>query len=94
MRTLAFGLIATAGIAVGSLPASAQTYWTGVEPRTTRIEPRPVYGAIITLEAGVRVFRPLPPHDRIIINPGNATPLYMGVGDAPVHRSYIDGYRR
>ena len=94
MRTLAFGLIATAGIAVGSLPASAQTYWTGVEPRTTRIEPRPVYGAIITLEAGVRVFWPLPPHDRIIINPGNATPLYMGVGDAPVRRSYIDGYRR
>jgi hypothetical protein len=95
MRTLAFGLIATAGVAVGSLPASAQTYWsTGIEPRTTRIEPRPVYGAIVTLEAGVRVFRPLPPHDRIIINPGNATPLYMGVGDAPVRRSYIDGYRR
>ena len=73
---------------------TVETYWTGVEPRTTRIEPRPVYGAIITLEAGVRVFRPLPPHDRIIINPGNATPLYMGVGDAPVRRSYIDGYRR
>ena len=63
MRTLAFGLIAGAGVAVGSLPASR-------EPRTTRIEPRPFYGAIVTREAGVRVFRPLPPHDRIIINPG------------------------
>src|SRR2546429_7650953 len=93
MRPLAFGRSATAGIAVGSLPASAQTYWTGVEPRTTRIEPRPVYGAIITLEAGVRVFRPLPPLVRIIINPGNATPLFMGVGYVPVRRIYIERYR-
>ena len=94
MRTLAFGLIAAAGVAVGSLPASAQNfYWsTGIEPRTTRIEPRPVYGAIITREAGVRVFRPLPPHDRIIINPGNA-PIGIDVGTG-YRRSYVDGYRR
>jgi hypothetical protein len=82
MRTLAFGLIAAAGVAAGSLPASAQNYYwgTGIEPRTTRIEPRAVYGAIVTREHGVRVFRPLPPHDRIIINPGNATPVGMDVG--------------
>ena len=86
MRTLAIGLISGAGLALVSLPAFAQS--------TTRIEPRPFYGATVTMEEGVRVFRPLPPHDRIIINPGNATPLYMGVGDAPVRRSYIDGYRR
>jgi hypothetical protein len=87
MRTLAFGLIAAAGVAVGSLPASAQNFYWGsnIEPRTTRIEPRAVYGAIITREAGVRVFRPLPPHDRIIINPGNATPVGIDVGT---------GYRR
>ena len=44
---------------------------------TTRIEPRPFYGATVTIEDGVRVFRPLPPHDRIIIvNPGGTTPLH------------------
>ena len=88
MRTLAFGLVAGAGIALGSLTASAEQSYT------TRIEPRHVYGAVITIEAGVRVFRPLPPHDRVIINPGNATPLYLGVGSAPVRRYYVDGYRR
>ena len=95
MRTLALGLIAAAGVAAGSLPASAQTYyWSiGVEPRTTRIEPRPFYGATVTIEAGVRVFRPLPPHDRIIINPDNATPIGSDVGTGS-RRYYIDGYRR
>ena len=38
MRTLAFGLIAAAGLAAGSVPALAQIYSTYVEPRTTRIE--------------------------------------------------------
>jgi hypothetical protein len=93
MRTLAFGLIAAAGLAAGSLPALAQVYSTYVEPRTTRIEPRPVYGAIVTLEKGVRVFRPLPPHDRIIINPGNATPVGIDVGTGS-RRYYLDGSRR
>jgi hypothetical protein len=88
MRTLAFGLIAAAGVAVGSLPASAQNYYwsSSVEPRTTRIEPRPFYGATVTIEAGVRVFRPLPPHDRIIINPGNATPIGIDVGTGRYRR--------
>jgi hypothetical protein len=31
----------------------------------------------VTLEEGVRVFRPLPRHDRVIINP-NGTPLQLG----------------
>jgi hypothetical protein len=48
------------------------------EPRTTRIETRPFYGATVTLEAGVRVYRPLPPHDRVIINPNGKTPLHLG----------------
>jgi hypothetical protein len=49
------------------------------EARTVRIEPRPFYGAAVTLEEGVRVFRPLPPHDRVIINPGSKTPLSLGI---------------
>jgi hypothetical protein len=88
MRTLAFGLIAGAGIAFGSLAAYAEQSYT------TRIEPRPFYGATVTLEAGVRVFRPLPPHDRIIINPGNATPINIDVGSRRMRRYYVDGYRR
>ncbi|MBS0242034.1 MAG: hypothetical protein JSS20_07640 [Proteobacteria bacterium] len=45
---------------------------------TTRIETRPFYGATVTLEEGVRVFRPLPAPDRVIINPGGQTPLSLG----------------
>jgi hypothetical protein len=87
MRSLTFGILAGAGIAFGSLPTLAQS--------TTRIETRPFYGATVTIEAGVRVFRPLPPHDRVIINPNNATPLTLNVGDVPVYRRhYLDGYRR
>lgn len=40
------------------------------EPSTTRIETRAFYGATVTIEEGVRVFRPLPSHNRVIINPG------------------------
>jgi hypothetical protein len=94
MRTLVFGLIAAASIAGSSPPAMAQYYYsTGVEPRTTRIEPRPFYGAVVTMEKGVRVFRPLPPHDRVIINPGNATPVGIDVGTGS-RRYYLDGSRR
>ena len=54
------------------------------EPRTTRVETRPFYGATVTLEEGVRVFRPLPPHERVIINPGGRTPLTI----VDEHRHY------
>jgi hypothetical protein len=43
----------------------------------TRIETRPFYGATVTIEEGVRVFRPLPPHAHIIINPDGKTPLNL-----------------
>ena len=87
MRALVLGVLSGATLALAALPASAESY-------TTRIEPRPFYGATVTLEEGVRVFRPLPRHDRIIINPGNATPLNVEVGDTRARRYYLDGYRR
>lgn len=65
----AFGLFAS--------PACAESY-------TTRIEPRPFYGAIVTIEEGVRVFRPLPPERQIIINPNNATPLSVNINDTRI----------
>ena len=43
---------------------------------TTRIETRGFYGATVTIESGVRVFRPLPRTTRVIINP-NQTPLSL-----------------
>ena len=87
MRACVLGVLSGATLALAVVPASADSY-------TTRIEPRPFYGATVTLEEGVRVFRPLPRHDRIIINPGNATPLNIEVGDTRARRYYPDGYRR
>ena len=45
-----------------------------------RVEPRPYYGATITIEEGVRVFRPLPKTKTMVINPGQKTPLHINVG--------------
>jgi hypothetical protein len=58
----------------------ATTTAAGAQAVTTRIETRPYYGAITTIEHGVRVTRSLPPHDRIIINPNGATPLSLNIG--------------
>jgi len=73
MRALCIPLLTAAAVSA-AVPALA-------EPSTTRIETRPFYGATVTLEAGVRVFRPLPPHDRVIINPNGKTPLHLGFED-------------
>ncbi len=75
--------LATVAAAAGlftaiALPAAADSY-------TTRIEPRPFYGATVTLEEGVRVFRPLPPTRHMIINPQGRTPLNLYVEDVRVH---------
>ena len=48
---------------------------------TTRIETRPYYGAVVTIEHGVRVFRPVPPTQHLIVNPDGATPLQLNIGD-------------
>lgn len=67
-------------LSVGISSALAQGY-------TTRIEPRPFYGATVTLEEGVRVIRPLPPERQVIINPGNATPLSLGFNETHVYEN-------
>lgn len=48
--------------------------------QTVRIEPRPYYGAVVTVEQGVRVWRPLPPTRHMIINPTNA-PVSVNITD-------------
>jgi hypothetical protein len=97
MRALALGL--AAGLAACCAGSAAQA-----EAVTTRIETRPFYGATVTLEEGVRVFRPLPRQDRVIINPGGQTPLSLGiyesrnysfneyVGAAPAEGGYGPAY--
>lgn len=76
---------------VAAAAAALATPVLASDARTTRIEPRPFYGATISLEAGVRVFRPLPPHDRVIINPGNRTPLNLTIKDVNEKR-YIESH--
>jgi len=82
MRVLVLGILAGASLTAAALPALAQT--------TTRIEPRPFYGATVTIEEGVRVFRPLPRHDRVIVNPGRQTPITLEIGDPHVRRYESD----
>ena len=72
-------LLLLAGLA-GTLvcPAQAQQ-----DAHATRIEPRPIYGAVVTIEHGVRVYRPVPPTTHLIVNP-DGVPLMLNVGDPAV----------
>jgi hypothetical protein len=74
-------LLATAVAVASSLPAMAQ------QPYTTRIETRPYYGAVVTIEHGVRVYRPVPPTQHLIVNPDGVTPLEVHVGSNASLRS-------
>lgn len=85
-RLYAIAIIAAAAVSLGYVQtANAQG--------TIRIEPRPFYGAVVTLEEGVRVFRPLPPDRYVIINPGEKTPLSISINDTHVtERRIIQNY--
>lgn len=93
-RILQFAMIA-AGVSLAS-PAFAQ--WHD-KAQTTRIETRPFYGATVTIESGVRVFRGLPPTRHMIINPHGQTPLHLGIEDTRIfeksesHNHYYDHSR-
>jgi hypothetical protein len=71
MRFFWFLLGVAAALAV---PALAQQAYT------TRIETQRYYGAVTTVEHGVRVTRPLPATQHMIINPDGATPLSVNAG--------------
>jgi hypothetical protein len=79
-RPASVSIAALAFAALGVTAAHAQGY-------TTRIEPRPFYGATVTLEEGVRVIRPLPPERHVIINPDHATPLSLGFHETRVYEN-------
>ncbi len=84
MRTLPRALAVAAVLLTPSVATAGKA-------TTTRIETRPFYGATVTLEEGVRVFRPLPYHDRVIINPGARTSLSLGFDET---RNYNYNYDR
>jgi hypothetical protein len=65
MRISGFMLVVAA--AFSSCAARAEDAYT------TRIEPRPYYGAVVTIEHGVRVYRPVPATRHMIINPTAAS---------------------
>lgn len=84
LSLVAFGALSAA--LAGTVSASADGY-------TTRIETRPFYGAVVTLEEGVRVFRPLPVERQVIINPGGQTPLSLGFNETNVYeRRIVENY--
>ena len=62
--------ILTAIGAAAAVAGGAATMASAEDAYTTRIEPRATYGATITVEEGVRVFRPLPSERHVIVNPG------------------------
>lgn len=66
--------------ALSLLAAALPITGASAESSTIRIEPRPYYGAVVTLEQGVRVWRPLPPTRHMIINPTGA-PVHVNVAD-------------
>lgn len=69
MKTILKSALAAAGLlAVVVTSANA-------ESGTTRIVHDEPYGAIVTKEAGVLVFRGLPPTRKVIVNPEGKTPL-------------------
>lgn len=87
MRTYKILFAASAALVAGS--ALTPVWAAG----TTRIETRPFYGAVVTMEEGVRVFRPLPPTERVIVNPNGATPLSLGFNETYVtERNYNYNY--
>ncbi|GAA0776425.1 hypothetical protein E1180_14465 [Roseibium denhamense] len=57
-----------------ALSLSAGTALAGDTVRILQDEP---YGAVVTKEAGVLVFRALPPTRKVIVNPEGKTPLNL-----------------
>ena len=82
--------LATASVAVSALTVPAQAEGA----YTTRIEPRAVYGATVSIEEGVRVFRPLPTEQHVIVNPGGLAPLSLGYYDPRLAPYYYNAPAR
>ncbi len=76
---LALSSLALAGLFGAITPTSALA-----ESATIRIEETPYRGAVVTVEAGVRVYRGLPSQRFVVINPGGKTPLKLDLSETKV----------
>lgn len=56
----------------------------GSDASTTRVVPGHVYGATVTIEEGVRVFRPIPSDRHVIVNPTGNTDIEVELNDYSV----------
>jgi hypothetical protein len=74
-------------IACAALAAFSSSTATAYDGGLVRIEPRPYYGAVVSIEQGVRVFRPLPNQNLMIINPGNKTPINLTFSRTIEHKA-------
>ncbi|HYD15866.1 MAG TPA: hypothetical protein VEA77_05650 [Hyphomicrobium sp.] len=73
-----------AACAAALLAMSASAQAAEDNARTTRIETQPVNGARVTVENGVRVFRPLPSEQHVIVNPGGSADIRLYDFDGPL----------
>jgi hypothetical protein len=73
--------LVAAAVVLPAIPASAN------DAATTRIETRRIYGATVTVEHGVRVYRPLPADHHVIINPGRV-PLKLSFNSVTERQSF------
>lgn len=60
---------------------------------TTRIERRPVYGATVTEEQGVWVFRPIPPTRHMVIAPADGSPVNLSINQTEKTVRHYDDRR-
>ena len=80
MFRVRLAVMSMVGMGLMTVPAAA------TDATTTRIEPRVFYGATVTLEEGVRVFRALPPHKQVIINPDSKAPVNLSFNETVEHK--------
>ena len=76
MAAILFGILACA--------AGSEAWADGL----IRVEPRPYYGAVVTVEHGVRVYRPLPRQEMMVISPDPRTPVTINYTKSIDNRSY------
>lgn len=74
-------------LAAAALSVAASTAPALAEPSTIRIVPNNVAAATVSLEQGVRVWRPLPPTRQVIVNPSGA-PVSLNITDVREHVHY------
>lgn len=77
---------------LGVLLAAALAALTGAgvsaeEAHTTRIVAEPVYGATVTVEHGVNVYRPVPPTTHLIVNSDEAATVILGAATRRITNS-------